>query len=111
MPLLRHFDVCLIFSYSVTSVGGTFFQPPTAFSSSSGGFSNLFPVPSWQAADTAAYLASIGDEHSGFYNPTGRGFPDVASEWEIFIVNGSFYHPVSSSPFSDGTVVVSQPEA
>ncbi|KAJ7867474.1 family S53 protease [Mycena leptocephala] len=71
----------------VTSVGGTFFQPPTAFSSSSGGFSNLFPVPSWQAADTAAYLASIGDEHSGFYNPTGRGFPDVASEWEIFIVN------------------------
>ncbi|KAJ7699098.1 family S53 protease [Mycena metata] len=71
----------------VTSVGGTFFQPPTAFSSSSGGFSNLFPVPSWQAADTAAYLASIGDEHSGFYNPTGRGFPDVASEWEVFIVN------------------------
>ncbi|KAJ7840087.1 family S53 protease [Mycena olivaceomarginata] len=55
----------------VTSVGGTFFQPPTAFSSSSGGFSNLFPE-----TNTA-----------GFYNPTGRGFPDVASEWEIFIVN------------------------
>ncbi|KAJ6565665.1 family S53 protease [Mycena sp. CBHHK59/15] len=71
----------------VTSVGGTFFQPPTAFSSSAGGFSNYFPVPSYQAADTAAYLESIGDENNGMYNPNGRGFPDVASEWEVFIVN------------------------
>ncbi|KAJ6534417.1 family S53 protease [Mycena capillaripes] len=70
----------------VTSVGGTFFQPPTAFSSSAGGFSNYFPVPSYQAADTSAYLESIGDENSGMYNPNGRGFPDVASEWEVFIV-------------------------
>ncbi|KAJ7510818.1 family S53 protease [Mycena galericulata] len=70
----------------VTSVGGTFFQPTTAFSSSAGGFSNYFPVPSYQAADTAAYLESIGDENSGMYNPNGRGFPDVASEWEVFIV-------------------------
>ncbi|KAJ7441582.1 family S53 protease [Mycena latifolia] len=71
----------------VTSVGGTFFQPPTAFSSSAGGFSNYFSVPSYQAADTSAYLESIGDENSGMYNPNGRGFPDVASEWEVFIVN------------------------
>ncbi|KAJ7458232.1 family S53 protease [Mycena latifolia] len=72
----------------VTSVGGTFFQPPTAFSSSAGGFSNYFPVPSYQAADTSAYLESVGDENSGMYNASGRGFPDVASEWEVFIVNG-----------------------
>ncbi|KAJ7330306.1 subtilisin-like protein [Mycena albidolilacea] len=71
----------------VTSVGGTFFQPPTAFASSAGGFSNYFPVPSYQAADTAAYLESIGDEYSGMYNANGRGFPDVAAEWEVFIVN------------------------
>ncbi|KAJ6503574.1 subtilisin-like protein [Mycena sanguinolenta] len=71
----------------VTSVGGTFFQPPTAFVSSGGGFSNYFPVPSYQAADTSAYIATIGDEYSGMYNPSGRGFPDVASEWEVFIVN------------------------
>ncbi|KAF8185596.1 family S53 protease [Mycena galopus ATCC 62051] len=73
----------------VTSVGGTFFQPPTAFVSSGGGFSNYFPVPSYQAADTSAYLESIGDEYSGMYNPNGRGFPDVASEWEIFIVTSA----------------------
>ncbi|KAJ7616510.1 subtilisin-like protein, partial [Roridomyces roridus] len=72
----------------VTSVGGTFFQPPTAFVSSAGGFSNYFPAPSYQAADTAAYLKSIGTTNQGFYNPNGRGFPDVASEWEVFIVNG-----------------------
>ncbi|KAF7346748.1 Family S53 protease-like protein [Mycena sanguinolenta] len=71
----------------VTSVGGTFFQPPTAFVSSAGGFSNYFSVPSYQSADTSAYLASIGDVYSGMYNPSGRGFPDVASEWEVFIVN------------------------
>ncbi|KAF7333766.1 Family S53 protease-like protein [Mycena venus] len=71
----------------VTSVGGTFFQPPTAFVSSAGGFSNYFSVPSYQAADTVAYLESIGDEYSGMYNPNGRGFPDVAAEWEVFIVN------------------------
>jgi tripeptidyl-peptidase-1 len=71
-------------------VGGTFFQPPTAFTSSSGGFSNYFPIPSWQATDVAAYLATIGDENAGLYNPAGRGFPDVASEFEVYIVNGSF---------------------
>ncbi|KAJ7636380.1 subtilisin-like protein [Roridomyces roridus] len=59
----------------VTSVGGTFFQPPTAFISSAGGFSNYFPVPSYQAADTAAYLKSIGTTNQGFYNPSGRVSP------------------------------------
>ncbi|KAJ7466441.1 subtilisin-like protein [Mycena latifolia] len=71
----------------VTSVGGTFFQPPTAFVSSAGGFSDYFTVPSYQAADTSAYLESIGDELSGMYNASGRGFPDVAAEWEVLIVN------------------------
>ncbi|KAJ7764050.1 family S53 protease-like protein [Mycena maculata] len=71
----------------VTSVGATFSQPPTAFTSSAGGFSNFFSVPSYQAEDTAAYLKSIGDDYSGMYNPKGRGFPDVASEWEVYIVN------------------------
>ncbi|KAF8136055.1 peptidase S8/S53 domain-containing protein [Mycena galopus ATCC 62051] len=51
----------------VTSVGATFFQPLRLFGSSAGGFSN--------------YLR-------GMYNPNGRGFPDVAAEWEVYIVNG-----------------------
>ncbi|KAF8207431.1 family S53 protease [Mycena galopus ATCC 62051] len=70
----------------VTSVGATFFQPPTAFGSSAGGFSNYFAVPSYQAVDTAAYLETVGAAYSGMYNPNGRGFPDVASEWEVYIV-------------------------
>ncbi|KAJ6568841.1 family S53 protease [Mycena capillaripes] len=82
----------------VTSVGGTFFQPPTAFTSSSGGFSNYFPIPSWQATDVAAYLATIGDENAELYNPAGRGFPDVASEFEVYIVNGSIGGTSCASP-------------
>ncbi|KAJ7800966.1 peptidase S8/S53 domain-containing protein [Mycena olivaceomarginata] len=52
-------------------------------------FVPMFPstCPYYQAADTAAYLESIGDEYSGMYNANGRGFPDVAAEWEVFIVN------------------------
>ncbi|KAJ6529479.1 peptidase S8/S53 domain-containing protein, partial [Mycena vulgaris] len=43
-------------------------------------FPSIFPIPIWQATDVAAYLATIGDENPGLYNPAGRGFPDVASE-------------------------------
>ncbi|KAJ6458751.1 hypothetical protein C8R45DRAFT_942590 [Mycena sanguinolenta] len=64
--------------------------PSTAFVSSAGGFSNYFPAPSCQAADIPAYLASIGDEYSGMYDPNGRGFPRHHFKWEVFIVNGLF---------------------
>ncbi|KAJ7764277.1 subtilisin-like protein [Mycena metata] len=63
----------------ITSVGGTTNTPPhSAALFSSGGFSNYFPTPSYQAADVAAYLASIGTLYDGLYNRSGRGFPDVS---------------------------------
>ncbi|KAJ7624540.1 subtilisin-like protein, partial [Roridomyces roridus] len=71
----------------VTSVGGTFFQPPTAFTFSGGGFSNYFPAPSYQTAAISTYLGGIGNTNAGFYNPSGRGIPDVASEWEVYVVD------------------------
>ncbi|KAJ7622361.1 subtilisin-like protein [Roridomyces roridus] len=72
----------------VTSVGGTFFQPPTAFQSSAGGFSNYFPVPRFQVADTQNYIkTAVHGAYSGMYNKSGRGFPDVAAEWEVYVVN------------------------
>ncbi|KAJ6596426.1 peptidase S8/S53 domain-containing protein [Mycena vulgaris] len=58
----------------------------------------IFPIPSWQATDVAAYLATIGDENPGLYNPAGRGFPDVASEFEVYIVNGSIGSTSCASP-------------
>ncbi|KAJ7733968.1 family S53 protease [Mycena metata] len=64
----------------VTSVGGTTNVPPHAAALfSSGGFSNYFPTPSYQAADVAAYLGSIGTLYDGLYNRSGRGFPDVSA--------------------------------
>ncbi|KAJ7927036.1 family S53 protease [Mycena leptocephala] len=64
----------------ITSVGGTTNVPPHAASLfSSGGFSNYFATPSYQAADVAAYIASIGTLYEGLYNKTGRGFPDVSA--------------------------------
>ncbi|KAJ7362345.1 subtilisin-like protein [Mycena albidolilacea] len=64
----------------ITSVGGTTNVPPHAASLfSSGGFSNYFPTPNYQAADVAAYLGSIGTLYEGLYNKSGRGFPDVSA--------------------------------
>ncbi|KAJ7452724.1 family S53 protease [Mycena galericulata] len=67
----------------ITSVGGSTGLPPQiAAPLSGGGFSNYFPTPKYQAGDVAAYLASIGDQYSGLYNASGRGFPDVAAQAE-----------------------------
>ncbi|KAF7365967.1 Family S53 protease [Mycena venus] len=64
----------------ITSVGGTTNVPPHAASLfSSGGFSNYFPTPSYQAADVTAYIASIGTLYAGLYNKSGRGIPDVSA--------------------------------
>ncbi|KAI8962868.1 subtilisin-like protein [Daldinia sp. FL1419] len=71
----------------VTSVGGTVgVEPERAVSFSSGGFSDLFPRPSYQKAAVDAYLGTIGSTFEGLYNPSGRGFPDVAAQGRNFNV-------------------------
>ncbi|KAJ7268625.1 family S53 protease [Mycena rebaudengoi] len=67
----------------VTSVGGTTGLPPqSAWPLSSGGFSDHFRTPKYQARDVSKYIASLGTKYSGLYNKTGRGFPDVAAQAE-----------------------------
>lgn len=65
----------------VTSVGALAAWGGSA-TYSSGGFSNYFAAPTWQADNTAAYvegvLASSSKIPAGFYNASGRGVPDVA---------------------------------
>ncbi|KAJ7728162.1 family S53 protease [Mycena maculata] len=81
----------------VTSVGGTTgVSPEIAATLSGGGFSNVFTTPSYQASDVAAYLGSIGNEYSGLYNASGRGFPDVSAQaidvefiWKLFDFTGT----------------------
>ncbi|KAJ7107680.1 family S53 protease-like protein [Mycena epipterygia] len=71
----------------VTSVGATVnFAPETAESFSSGGFSNVFSVPTYQSASVAAYLAALPSDFPGIFNASGRGFPDVAFQGSPYAV-------------------------
>ncbi|KAA1474751.1 family S53 protease [Dentipellis sp. KUC8613] len=75
----------------VTSVGGTTFTPKeTAAYFSSGGFSTLFAIPSYQASAVSKYVSSIGTQYHGLYNASGRAFPDIsaASTQYPIIING-----------------------
>lgn len=89
--------------------GHTVFEPESAADdpagdpyrsaySSSGGFSNIFPIPEYQAAAVATYFADHnppypyyfnGDYNSsggGLYNRNGRGIPDVAANGDNIAV-------------------------
>jgi tripeptidyl-peptidase-1 len=64
----------------VTSVGATAnFTPEVSEPFSSGGFSNVFPMPAYQSASVAAYLATLPSDFPGIFNASGRGFPDGRS--------------------------------
>ncbi|KAH9018608.1 subtilisin-like protein [Lactarius hengduanensis] len=63
----------------VTSVGGTTgYNPEIAASLSGGGFSLLFPRPSYQKNAVPTFLLNLGGQYNGLYNPGGRGVPDIA---------------------------------
>ncbi|KAF2840230.1 tripeptidyl-peptidase-like protein [Patellaria atrata CBS 101060] len=71
----------------VTSVGGTYrVNPEQAIYFSSGGFSDVFPRPSYQDAAVKKYLSILGDRWEGLYNPDGRGFPDLAAQGQGYRV-------------------------
>jgi hypothetical protein len=43
-------------------------SPETAASFSSGGFSNVFATPAYQAADVSGYLSNLGNTNAGLFN-------------------------------------------
>ncbi|KAI0823318.1 family S53 protease-like protein [Trametes gibbosa] len=64
----------------VTVVGATQgTAPEVAAELSSGGFSNLFPMPKYQSAAVASYLKTLGTTNAGLFNKTGRAYPDVSA--------------------------------
>ncbi|THU80130.1 family S53 protease [Dendrothele bispora CBS 962.96] len=72
-----------------TSVGATQGVNEVAADFSSGGFSNVFTRPSYQASAVTAYLNALGNTNSGLFNPNGRAFPDIAAQGEnVEIVSG-----------------------
>jgi tripeptidyl-peptidase I len=73
----------------ITSVGATKGINPEVVAvndnngfASGGGFSGYFSRPRYQETHDAVirYLDSIGSMHNGLFNPSGRGFPDVATQ-------------------------------
>lgn len=70
----------------VTSVGGTVNIPERAVPFSSGGFSDLFPRPSYQDDAVKGYLSILGSRWNGLYNSSGRGFPDISAQSYGFAV-------------------------
>jgi tripeptidyl-peptidase-1 len=95
----------------VTAVGGTQFtsnggEEVAQFDrgkSSGGGFSTVFAAPSYQSADTQAYINNLGGTYSGLYNSQGCGYPDVSLVSQLYdiILNGGteqVYGTSASSP-------------
>lgn len=77
----------------VLAVGGTtpadgYPEPgsETAIGLSSGGFSNYWPMPSWQQDAVAAYLAQDPVDPSFGYNVSGRAYPDISAQASNFCV-------------------------
>ncbi|EEP75414.1 hypothetical protein UREG_00260 [Uncinocarpus reesii 1704] len=65
----------------VTSIGSTHSRnPEAAIGFSSGGFSNYFARPEWQQSAVTEYLRILDTRWQGYYNPHGRGFPDIAAQ-------------------------------
>ena len=64
----------------VTSVGSTQYLDEEAVFFSSGGFSNYWSRPLWQAIAVESFLVKLGNKWKGLYNRNGRGFPDVAAQ-------------------------------
>ncbi|XP_066475694.1 tripeptidyl-peptidase 1 [Tiliqua scincoides] len=70
----------------VTTVGGTSFRHPFLVSAevtdyiSGGGFSNVFPMPSYQVSAVRRFLSTASKlPPSSYYNHSGRAYPDLAA--------------------------------
>lgn len=104
--------------------GHTVFEPESAVNdpagfpyrsafSSGGGFSNIFPIPEYQASAIATYFADYNPPYpyyyngqyngtDGLYNRNGRGIPDVAAVGDNIAtyVEGNFTHEGGTSASS-----------
>lgn len=74
----------------ILSVGATqSFSPEVMVSTSlagfysGAGFSNYFPIPSYQATVVAAYIAGAGKTYIADYNSSGRAFPDISAQGSL----------------------------
>ncbi|KAI9060234.1 subtilisin-like protein [Trametes sanguinea] len=80
----------------ITAVGATQMQygkstsdPESAsiYFGSGGGFSNVFPRPSWQDRLVSSYLSKAAPDYgANVYNRSGRGYPDVSANGAYTVI-------------------------
>ncbi|KAF7363118.1 Family S53 protease-like protein [Mycena venus] len=71
----------------VTTVGSTTgIAPETAVNFTGGGFSNYFPIPSYQSDAVAGFLEQLPTDFQGIFNSYGRGYPDVSLQGVNFAI-------------------------
>jgi tripeptidyl-peptidase-1 len=85
-----HQDVICAKNYSISQDETAFYHLSSsgAVSSSGGGFSNVFPAPSYQRKDTRSYKQTEATHLSHFrdrFNMSGRGYPDVSAQAEGYL--------------------------
>ncbi|KAL5413059.1 hypothetical protein PMIN03_003985 [Paraphaeosphaeria minitans] len=75
--------------------------------SSGSGFSDYFKQPTWQKDAIPKYVKSIGGLYNGLYNPSGRGYPDLAAQGLYFAyfwngTEGTISGTSASAPLTAG---------
>lgn len=89
-----------------TVVGGTNFHgagigEEEVWSAGGGGFSDNFPIPSYQASAVAGFKAKGGLPKQSLWNNTGRGYPDIAAlggtKTPYCIVSGGQFNGVAGT--------------
>jgi tripeptidyl-peptidase-1 len=68
---------------------------------SGGGFANYAAMPSYQSKAVAAYLASgVALPPAGYFNTSGRGYPDVAAIGNAVLIDQGGVQPVGGTSAS-----------
>ncbi|KIX00814.1 uncharacterized protein Z518_09879 [Rhinocladiella mackenziei CBS 650.93] len=92
----------------ITAVGATTGYPESAawrklssglYFTSGAGFSNYFDQPAYQAGTVNEYIEGLDGLYDGFYNKSGRAYPDISCMGQVFptIWNGSTLGLVGTS--------------
>jgi tripeptidyl-peptidase-1 len=92
--------ITLVGATQVHESSGVFSEIGSTFST--GGFSNDFGIPSWQAPQVAYYLNNCPNlPASSFYNRSGRGLPDISAAGEnVQVFVGGSVEPVAGTSCS-----------
>ena len=88
-----------------TAVGGTTgINPEIAAPLSGGGFSSIFPRPSYQDYAIPPFLNSLPPNFPGIFNRSGRGLPDISTQAVNFTyILGGNISELSGTSFASPT--------